>query len=47
MTEDWRVDRVDEIRSLIKQAEPDVVEQIKWRTKSNPPDGVPAFSLAG
>lgn len=43
---DWRVDRVDEIRSLIKQAEPDVVEEIKWRKPSNP-DGVPAFSLDG
>lgn len=46
MTGDWRIDRVDEIRSLIKQAEPDVVEENKWRTKSNP-DGVPAFSLDG
>lgn len=46
MSEDWRLHRVDEIRSLIKQAEPDVVEEIKWRTPSNP-DGVPAFSLDG
>lgn len=46
MTEDWRIDRVDEIRSLIKQAEPDVVEEVKWRKPSNP-DGVPAFSLDG
>ncbi|OBB73097.1 hypothetical protein A6B34_15380 [Mycolicibacterium monacense] len=46
VTGDWRIDRVDEIRSLIKQAEPDVVEEIKWRKPSNP-DGVPAFSLDG
>ncbi|MGE2730139.1 DUF1801 domain-containing protein [Mycolicibacterium vaccae] len=46
MREDWRIDRVDEIRSLIKQAEPDVVEEVKWRKPSNP-DGVPAFSLDG
>lgn len=46
VSEDWRLHRVDEIRSLIKQAEPDVVEEIKWRTPSNP-DGVPAFSLDG
>ncbi|BBY46133.1 DUF1801 domain-containing protein [Mycolicibacterium celeriflavum] len=46
MTEDWRVARVEEIRSLIKEAEPDVVEEIKWRKPSNP-DGVPAFSLDG
>ncbi len=31
---------------MIKQAEPDVVEEIKWRKPSNP-DGVPAFSLDG
>lgn len=46
MSEDWRIDRIDEIRSLINQAEPDVVEEIKWRKPSNP-DGVPAFSLDG
>jgi hypothetical protein len=43
---DWRIDRVDELRSLIKQAEPDVVEETKWRKPSNP-DGVPTFSLDG
>lgn len=31
---------------MIKQAEPDVVEEIKWRKPSNP-DGVPAFYLDG
>jgi hypothetical protein len=46
VSEDWRADRVDHIRSLIKQAEPDVVEEIKWRKPSNP-DGVPTFSLDG
>ncbi|MFL0177865.1 DUF1801 domain-containing protein [Mycobacterium sp. SMC-13] len=46
MSGDWRVDRVDEIRALVKQAEPDVVEEFKWRKPSNP-DGVPTFSLDG
>ncbi|GAA2427198.1 DUF1801 domain-containing protein [Mycolicibacterium llatzerense] len=46
MSGDWRSDRVDELRSLIKQAEPDVVEESKWRKPSNP-DGVPTFSLDG
>ena len=46
MADDWRVDRVEEIRSLIKQGEPDVIEEIKWRKPSNP-DGVQAFSLDG
>lgn len=46
MSGDWRTDRVDELRSLIKQAEPDVVEESKWRKPSNP-DGMPTFSLDG
>ena len=46
MTDDWRSGRVDEIRALIKQAEPDVTEEMKWRKPSNP-EGVPAFSLDG
>lgn len=46
MSGDWRSDRVDELRSLIKEAEPDVVEEFKWRKPSNP-DGVPTFSLDG
>lgn len=46
MSDDWRVGRVKEISALIKQAEPDVVEEVKWRKPSNP-DGVPTFSLDG
>ena len=46
MSDDWRVDRVSDIRALITQAEPEVVEERKWRKPSNP-DGVPAFSLDG
>ncbi|MGB3887480.1 DUF1801 domain-containing protein [Gordonia sp. (in: high G+C Gram-positive bacteria)] len=46
MSTDWRVARVDEIRSLINQAAPGVVEEAKWKKASNP-DGVPTFSLDG
>lgn len=46
MPTDWRDTRIDELRALIKEAEPDVVEEVKWRKPSNP-DGVPAFSLDG
>ncbi|MFB7876088.1 DUF1801 domain-containing protein [Nocardia sp. NPDC056064] len=46
MAEDWRVGRVEDIRALIKAAEPDVVEEMKWKKPSNP-EGVPAFSLDG
>lgn len=46
MGNDWRESRVGEVRSLIMRAEPDVVEEVKWRKPSNP-DGVPTFSLDG
>jgi len=46
MSADWRSDLVDELRSLIVQAEPDVVEEAKWKKASNP-DGVPTFSADG
>lgn len=46
MGEDWRIRRVSDISALIKEAEPDVIEERKWRKPSNP-DGVPAFSLDG
>ena len=43
---DWRHETVDLLRSLVLEAEPDVVEEAKWRKASNP-DGVPTFSLDG
>jgi hypothetical protein len=46
MAADWRSDTVDRLRTLIVEAEPDVVEEAKWRKVSNP-DGVPTFSCAG
>lgn len=46
MQADWRAETVDRLRSLIGEAEPDVVEEAKWRKASNP-DGVPTFSCDG
>ena len=46
MTADWRSDLVHRVRALIIEAEPDVVEEAKWRKASNP-DGVPTFSCSG
>ena len=46
MSDDWRRHTVDRLRALILTAEPDVVEEAKWRKASNP-DGVPTFSCAG
>jgi hypothetical protein len=44
--DDWRGERLSQIRDLISQAEPDVVEEIKWRKPSNPL-GVPVWTRDG
>ena len=46
MSDDWRADTVEKLRNLISKADPDVVEEAKWRKASNP-DGVPTFSCDG
>ncbi|MBL0746088.1 DUF1801 domain-containing protein [Nocardioides sp. G10] len=46
MAGDWRASRVDDLRALILEAEPDATEEAKWKKASNP-DGVPTFSLDG
>jgi hypothetical protein len=43
---DWRGERLARLRELIHEAEPDVIEEIKWRKASNPL-GVPVWSLEG
>jgi hypothetical protein len=42
----WRREVLSRIRALIKQAAPEVVEEIKWRKPSNP-FGVPVWSHDG
>jgi hypothetical protein len=44
---DWRGKTLDRIRILIKQADPEVVEEVKWRKPSNSMRGVPVWSRAG
>ena len=43
---DWRGETLARVRRLIKEADPDVVEELKWRKPSNP-GGVPVWSHAG
>jgi hypothetical protein len=43
---DWRGEMFARIRILIKHADPDVVEEVKWRKPSNPA-GVPVWSHDG
>jgi hypothetical protein len=42
---DWRGETLSRVRALIKQADPEVVEEWKWRKASNP--GVPVWSHDG
>lgn len=45
--DDWRVDRLSRLRKLIQEADPDVVEDVKWRKASNSMMGVPVWSHDG
>jgi hypothetical protein len=42
----WRGERLARIRKLIHDADPNVIEEVKWRKPSNP-SGVPVWSHAG
>ncbi len=43
---DWRGEMLARVRALIKRADPEVVEEVKWRKPSNP-GGVPVWSHGG
>lgn len=43
---DWRGALLARVRRLIREAEPEVVEEMKWRKPSNPA-GVPCWSKGG
>jgi len=44
---DWRGETLARIRMLIQQADPEVVEEVKWRKPSNSMLGVPVWSHDG
>lgn len=43
---DWRAAVLNHLRELIKEADPEVVEEVKWVKPSNPA-GVPVWSHSG
>jgi hypothetical protein len=43
---DWRAATLARVRQLIQRADPEVVEEVKWRKPSNPA-GVPVWSHDG
>lgn len=44
---DWRDASLAKLRTLIKRADPEVVEEVKWRKPSNAMKGVPVWSHDG
>jgi hypothetical protein len=43
---DWRGEMLARVRRIIKEADPGIVETVKWRKPSNP-NGVPVWEHAG
>ena len=44
---DWRGETLARVRKLIKEAAPDMVEEVKWRKPSNAMRGVPVWEHGG
>ena len=44
---DWRGETLARVRAVIKQADPEVVEEVKWRKPSNSMLGVPVWEHDG
>ncbi|SDP26655.1 hypothetical protein SAMN04488061_2668 [Filomicrobium insigne] len=44
--DDWRGAMLVRVRSVIKKADPEIVEEVKWRKPSNP-NGVPVWEHSG
>lgn len=45
-TSDWRGEKLSQLRTVIKAADPAVVEEVKWKKPSRP-EGVPVWSHDG
>jgi hypothetical protein len=43
---DWRGKKLSQLRAVIKQADPALIEEVKWKKPSNP-SGVPVWSHDG
>jgi hypothetical protein len=44
---DWRGETLARVRTLIKEADPEIVEEVKWRKPSNAMLGVPVWEHDG
>jgi len=43
---DWREKTLTRVRQLIKESDPEIVEEVKWKKPSNP-DGIPVWYCNG
>ncbi|MGH2501457.1 MAG: DUF1801 domain-containing protein [Ktedonobacterales bacterium] len=43
---DWRGEKLSQLRAIIKEADPSLVEEVKWK-KPSKPEGVPVWSHGG
>ena len=43
---DWKGKKLSQLRSIIKHADPDLIEEVKWK-KPSKPEGVPVWSYDG
>ena len=46
MSGDWRTETLENVRRMIREADPDAAEERKWKKPSNPV-GVPTWEHAG
>jgi hypothetical protein len=44
---EWRAEMLERIRTLIQEADPDMIEERKWRKPSNGMAGIPVWSHNG
>jgi hypothetical protein len=47
MATDWRGETLARVRALMKEADPEVAEEVKWRKASNNMQGVPVWERGG
>jgi hypothetical protein len=44
---DWRGETLARVRAIVKEADPDAIEEVKWRKPSNSMSGVPVWEHDG
>jgi hypothetical protein len=45
--DDWRGETLARVRAIIRQADPDIAEEVKWKKPSNAMRGVPVWEHSG